>query len=93
MSIITSHSLFGVSNANTSWTLGAGGVKIGISRLRKPTYADSSALRQPAVLLIAAALLGAGVTGVYSLAREQRQTKTFEAERAQALAALSQARG
>src|SRR5262249_8074123 len=57
-------------------------------------------LRQPAALLIAAALLGAGVTGVYSLAREQRQTKTFEAERAQAqaeraqaLAALSQARG
>jgi len=51
------------------------------------------ALRQPAVLLTAAALLGAGVTGVYSLAREQRQTKTFEAERSQALAALSQARG
>ena len=30
------------------------------------------ALRQPAVLLTAAALLGAGVTGVYSLAREPR---------------------
>ena len=50
------------------------------------------ALRQPAVLLTAAVFLGAGVTGVYSLARERRQTKTFEAERSQALAVLSQAR-
>jgi hypothetical protein len=58
------------------------------------------ALRQPAVLLTAAALLGAGVTGVYSLVRERRQTHVFEtewsqaqAERSQALSALSQARG
>ncbi len=58
------------------------------------------ALRQPAVLLTGAAILGAGLTGVYSLTREQRQTRIFEAERSQAqaersqaLAALSQARG
>src|SRR5258708_29688636 len=58
------------------------------------------ALSRPAVLLTARALLGAGLTGVYSLAREQRQTKMCEpersqaqAERSQALTALSQARG
>src|SRR5690349_2325350 len=58
------------------------------------------ALRQPAVLLTGAAILGAGLTGVYSLTREQRQTKMFEAERSraqgersEALAALSRARG
>src|SRR5262245_39423469 len=51
------------------------------------------ALRQPVVWLTASALLGAGITGVYSMAREQRETKALEAERSQALAALSPAQG